>query len=82
MRSVQHRVALDQLAVEHGRGAHRQQADERADLELDRGAVGHPHHVVVEAVLHRPTVTVSASGGFIAIEIHSKWVANFSAMSA
>ena len=50
----QHRVALQQLTVEHGRGAHRQKPDERARFELDRGAVGHPHHVVVEAIVIVP----------------------------
>ena len=47
-------VTLDQLAVEHGRRAQRQQADERAHLERDPLPVGHPHHVVVEAVLLVP----------------------------
>ena len=47
-------VAVDHVGVEHGRRAQRQEAHERAHLEPDRLAVGHAHHVVVEAVVLVP----------------------------
>ena len=47
-------MEVRELGVEHGGRAQRQQPDERAHLERDRGAVGGPHDVVEEAVLLAP----------------------------
>ena len=52
-------MTLEHLALEHGRRTHRHQPDERPDLELEAGTVGHPHHVVVEAILLVPQVRVA-----------------------
>ena len=43
------------LARDRDARQHRQQPDHRVDLERDRGAVGQPERVVVEAVRPRPT---------------------------
>ena len=48
------RVALDQLGLDHGRGADRQQAHQGTHLDPGPGAVGQAQHVVEEAVLLVP----------------------------
>ena len=48
------RVFRDELAVEDGGGAERQQPDHGADLQSCRAAVGQPQHVVEESVLFVP----------------------------
>jgi hypothetical protein len=53
-------VALEDVGVEHGGGAQRQEPDQRADLQRDPRPVGHAHDVVVEAVLLVPEPGVVA----------------------
>ena len=49
------REAVEHRPLDHGRGAHRQQADERTHLQPLTGAVGHRRkHVVEEALLLVP----------------------------
>ena len=68
--------------LEHRRRAQRQQADERAHLELDRPSRRASASRRSRSRPPRPTARRRRSGGFIAMAIHTKCAMNFSAMSA